>query len=93
MIDSDRKGHPATAPFGDTVENLIESGLIRFGDQPAPQVFLQGLMRTRGPLTQNPVGVFRNILDLHARHGAILAPMAPKYNHALHPGGHLRLIL
>ncbi|OBK46855.1 hypothetical protein A5655_09200 [Mycobacterium sp. 1081908.1] len=64
---------------GDAVQNLVQSGLARLCDQTAPKVFLQGLMRAGGPLTQNSVGVLRNVLNLHARHGAILAPMAPKY--------------
>jgi hypothetical protein len=30
-------------------------------------------------LTQYPVGLFWNVFDLHARHGAILALLAPKH--------------
>jgi hypothetical protein len=62
----------------DAVENLIESGLIRLGDQTAPKVLLQGLMRACCSFPQDPVGAFRDVFDLHAGHGAILALLAPK---------------
>jgi hypothetical protein len=65
---------------GNAVENLIESRLIRVGDQTAPKVFLQGLMRACGSLPQDPVSLFGNVFDLHTRHGAIVAPIAPKCN-------------
>jgi hypothetical protein len=32
------------------------------------------------PLPQNRVGLFRDILNLHARHSAIMALQAPLYN-------------
>jgi hypothetical protein len=35
-------------------------------------------MRARRSLPQDPVGVFRYVFDLHAGHGVIMAPMAPK---------------
>lgn len=38
-------------------------------------------MRGRGALAQDGVGLFRDVLDLHARHGAIMAPEAPIRNH------------
>lgn len=40
-------------------------------------------MRAGRPLTQNSVGVLRNVFDLHARHGAIMAPTAPKRKRGL----------
>jgi hypothetical protein len=80
MTGGRAKRHPATMACGNAVENLIQSGLIRLSDQTASKVFLQGLMRACGPLPQDAVGVFRNILDLHTWHGAILAPIAPKCN-------------
>jgi FAD/FMN-containing dehydrogenase len=36
-------------------------------------------MCARRSLPQDSVGVFRNVFDLHTGHGAILAPIAPKY--------------
>ncbi len=36
-------------------------------------------MRAGGPLAQHSVSVRRNVFDLHARHGAILALPAPQY--------------
>jgi hypothetical protein len=36
-------------------------------------------MRTCGSFAQDPVGLLRYIFDLHAWHGGILAPLAPKY--------------
>jgi len=71
------KRHLATASCPDTIENLLQSRLIRIGDQPAPKVFLQGLMCAGSALPQNAMGVVRNVFDLHTRHGAILAPLAP----------------
>jgi hypothetical protein len=66
---------------GDAVENLIQSWLIGVGDKTASKVFLQGLMRARRSLPQDSVGVFRNVFDLHTGHGAIMAPIAPKYKY------------
>lgn len=63
---------------GNSVEYLVERGLVRFSDQSAAEVFLQGLMSPGSTLAQDPMGVFRHIFNLHARHGAILAPLAPK---------------
>jgi hypothetical protein len=40
MIDSSLKRYPATTAAADAVENLIQSGLTRLGDQTAPKVFL-----------------------------------------------------
>ena len=60
------------------IENLIQRGLIGVGDETTPKVFLQGLMCSRGSLPQDSVGVFGDVFDLHTRHGAILAPLAPK---------------
>jgi hypothetical protein len=39
-------------------------------------------VRGRGALAQDSVGLFRDILDLHARHGAIMALEAPVRNQA-----------
>lgn len=63
---------------GNAIVNLIQRGLIGVGDETTPKVFLQGLMCSRGSLPQDSVGVFGDVFDLHTRHGAILAPLAPK---------------
>ena len=60
----------------DAVENLIQSGLFRRGDQMASKIFLQRLVCTRGSLAKNSVGAFRDVFDLHTRHGAIVALLA-----------------
>jgi hypothetical protein len=71
------KRDTATPACGGAVENLLQRGLARISDQAASQVFLQGLMCARSPLAQNAVGMFRDVLDLHTGHGAILALLAP----------------
>jgi hypothetical protein len=63
----------------DAAENLVQSGLVCLGDQTASKVFLQGLMRSRRSLAQDPVGVFRDVFDLNTGHGAIMALLAPQY--------------
>jgi hypothetical protein len=78
MTDGRAKGHPATMASRNAIENLIHRGLTGVGDETTPKIFLQGLMCSRGSLPQDPVGVFRDVFDLHTRHGAILAPLAPK---------------
>jgi hypothetical protein len=40
-------------------------------------------VRSGGSSAQDSVGVFRDILDLHTRHGAIMAPQAPVRNRSL----------
>jgi hypothetical protein len=59
------------------VKDFLEGWLAGFLDQPGAQVFLQGLAGGGRPLTQNRVCVFRDILDLDARHSAIMALEAP----------------
>ncbi|HET6732595.1 hypothetical protein [Mycobacterium sp.] len=58
-------------------ENLLQSRLIRISDQTALKVFLQGLMYARSGFPLRAMGVLRDVLDLHAGHGAIWALMAP----------------
>jgi hypothetical protein len=48
VIDSSHKRYAATTSCGDALENLIQCGLIRVGDQTASKVFLQGLMLAGG---------------------------------------------
>ena len=59
------------------VEDFLEGRLAGFLDQPGAQVFLERLVGGGCPLAQNRVGVFGDILDLHARHSAIMALKAP----------------
>jgi hypothetical protein len=72
-----RKRHFASVARSDAVEDLIQRRLSGIGNQPAPKVFLQGLMRACSSLAQDPVSLLRNIFDLHAWHGAIMALPAP----------------
>jgi len=67
-------GEAATGAF----EHFVNRGSTRLGDQPAAHVLLQGLVSERRPSTKHGVHFLRDILDLNARHGAIMAP--PKYN-------------
>jgi hypothetical protein len=78
VFDGGLEGNVAAAARGDATENLIQRGLICVSDQAASQVFLQGLVCAGGALAQHSVSVLRNVFDLYARHGAILAPTAPK---------------
>ena len=71
VLDSSPERYAATTACGDAVENLIQSGLIRVGDQTAPKIFLQGLMRACRSFAQDTVGVFRNVFNQDAGHGAI----------------------
>lgn len=80
VLNGALKGNGAPTVTGDAVQNLVQSGLVRLCDQTAPKVFLQGLMGAGGTLTQNSVSVLRNVFNLHARHGAIMAPTAPNRN-------------
>lgn len=66
------KRHLATASCRDTIENLLQSWLIRISDQAAPKVFLQGLMCARSAFPQHAMGVLRDVFDLHTGHGATL---------------------
>ena len=72
------KRHLATFACCRALKDLLQSWLTRVGDQTGPKVFLQRLMCARGTLPQDPVNVVRNIFDLHTRHGAIVAPLAPQ---------------
>jgi hypothetical protein len=76
------KRHLATASGRDTLENLLQSRLIRIGDQAAPKVFLQGLMCASSALPQYAMGVVGNVFDLNTGHGAILALLAPLCKYA-----------
>jgi hypothetical protein len=71
-----------------SVEDLVKGGFAGLLDEPGAQVFLQRLMRGGRALAEDRVSPLRHIFDLHARHGAILALEAPKYNHTVI--GHVR---
>ena len=73
------KRHPATVTCRAALEDLLQSWLTRIGDQTAPKVFLERLVCACSALPQDPMSVVRHIFDLHTRHGAILAPLAPQY--------------
>ena len=70
--------HLPTLACPGALENLFDSRLTRVGNQTAPEVFLQGLMRACGALAEHSVSFLGNIFDLHARHGASMAPAAPQ---------------
>ena len=72
------KRHPATVTCRAALEDLLQSWLTRIGDQTAPKVFLERLVCACSALPQDPMSVVRHIFDLHTRHGAIVAPLAPQ---------------
>jgi hypothetical protein len=60
------------------IQDLVQRGATSLSNQLAEQVLLQRLMGGRSPIAQHGVNVRRNVLDLNARHGAILAPLDSK---------------
>ena len=66
------------------VKDLLKGRFARLLDEPGPQVLLEGLMRGSCALTQDGMSLLRNIFDLHARHGAIMALKAPIRKRADH---------
>jgi hypothetical protein len=74
------QSHRSTRTPAGTVEDLLQGRPARFLDKPRTQILLQRLMRGRGALPQYGVRLLGNILDLHTRHSAILAPQAPDSN-------------
>ena len=58
-------------------EHLGHGRAARLLDQPGPQILLERLMCLGGAPAQDSVCLIRHILDLHAGHGAIMAPSAP----------------
>src|ERR1035437_6483062 len=82
--------HSTAGPSAGALEDLLDRGRGCFLDQLGSQVLLQRLMSRRRSLTQHCVGVLWDVLDLHARHGAIMALRAPSRNRtdssARHPG-------
>src|SRR5262249_53629972 len=67
----------ATGTTAGAREHLVEGRTTRFLDQPRAEVLLKRLACLgRSPL-EDRTGVLGHVLDLDARHGAILAPLAP----------------
>jgi len=85
VVDGSLKGHPATTACGDAVENFIQGGLARVGDQTTSKVFRQGLVRARRSLPQDSISLSRKVFDLHAGHGAIFAQVAPNTSASFRP--------
>ena len=65
---------PATPVSTSPVQHLVNRRDGRLVDQTRQQVLLQGLMSSSRPSAKHRVRVIRHVFDLHARHGAILAP-------------------
>ena len=78
-FQGDRPARAASRP----VEDLVEGRFAGLLDEPGAQVFLQRLMCSGRALAQDRVSPLRHIFDLYTRHGAIMAPEAPKYNRAV----------
>jgi len=74
VVETYRSPRSASCAF----KNLIKRWSISLFDEVLQEVFLQRLMRGRGPFPQHRMGAFGHTLDLDACHGAILAPLAPK---------------
>jgi len=66
--------HPATPMSTGPVQHLINGRDGRLMDQTRQKVLLQGLMRSSRSGPEHRVRVIRYVFDLHARHGATLAP-------------------
>jgi hypothetical protein len=76
----DRLGE-AERPTGSvvgTIKNLVQCGRVRLPHQQAEQILLKRLVSPRRALPQHRVRLFWYPFDLDTRHGAILAPLAPK---------------
>ena len=71
---------PAAAAMLDTVEDFVQCGLTGLLDQMRQQVFLKGTVFLRRSLSEDSVGLFRDVLDLDRWHGAIMAPSPPPCN-------------
>lgn len=78
VFDGGPARHSASSTRSHSVEDLFHRRLVRLGNQPTAEVLLQRLVSASRPFPQHPVGVFGDIFDLHAGHGAILAPLAPE---------------
>src|SRR5688500_14798505 len=66
VVETYRSPRSASCAF----KNLIKRWSISLFDEVLQEVFLQRLMRGRGPFPQHRMGAFGYTLDLDARHGA-----------------------
>jgi hypothetical protein len=60
------------------IKNLVKRWSISLFDEQLQEVFLERLMRGSRSLPENGMSAFGHALDLDARHGAIMAPLAPQ---------------
>lgn len=74
LLERDRPPGAGAGP----VQDIVEGGPSRLLDETCQQVLLQRLVGLRGSATQDRMSLLRHILDLHARHGAIVALKAPQ---------------
>jgi hypothetical protein len=74
FVKTDRSATSAAC----AIKNLVKRWSISLFDEQLQEVFLERLMRGSRSLSQDRVGSFRHSFDLDARHGAIMAPLAPQ---------------
>src|SRR4051812_24060906 len=72
---AERQGAAGSPPS--PVEHLVERRAARLIDEPAAKVLLKRLAGRRGAVTEHRMRLFGDVLDLDARHGAIMALQAP----------------
>lgn len=80
-FERDGPAGPAARP----IEDLVESGSLRFLSEQFEEVLLQRLTCCDRAPAQRGMDLRRDVLDLYARHSAILAHAQAKYNSQ--PGG------
>jgi hypothetical protein len=71
-----QRDRPPGATAG-AIQNLVQRRAVRFLDQSAAEILLQRLVGLGSTPSEHRVGLLGNVLDLHAGHGAIMAPQAP----------------
>ena len=69
----------ASCAASPSIEYLVDGWRARLPHQQAQQILLQGLVCASRSLTKHGVRFLRYSFDLHARHGASMAPVAPEY--------------
>lgn len=74
-----RQGQRSSGSAAGSCQDLVDGGLGGLGNQLGAEIFLQRLMCGQGALPQDCMRLLGNVLDLNVRHGAIMAPMAPKW--------------
>jgi hypothetical protein len=78
LIEAD--GAASSAACG--IKNLVKRWSIGLLDEQFEEVFLKGLVCGSRSLSEHGVRAFWHTLYLNARHGAIMAPMAPLCKHS-----------